>query len=70
MGCFDMITDILIILLLAYLILKDVKVKKKDADVVVKEVNKSEDTRDEELKKEFENLMDYSMLDAINSKGR
>ena len=65
-----MITDILIILLLAYLILKDVKVKKKDADVVVKEVNKSEDTRNELLKKEFANLMDYSIADAINSKGR
>lgn len=59
--------DIVLIVLLMYLIFRDV-VREDITSLFMKKEEKQEDKRYKEFKKEFNNMMDYSIEDAIKSK--
>ena len=60
-------TNILIIILLIILIFKD-GFKKKKENIKKEDVDKQVDIKEKALREEFENIMSYSIEDAIKSK--
>ena len=60
-------TNIIIILLLLVLIFKD-EIKDFKRKPIKPEVNEEEEKKQKELKTQFDNLMAYSIEDAIESK--
>lgn len=60
--------DILIVILLIILIIKDIKIKPKKQIESIKIIDKEEENKIKEIQEEFDSIMSYSIEDAIKEK--